>query len=210
MTVADIDAQNVVLIKQTLDSMAAERIARTRAAELSQTVYTARSVLTGMQVKTAPVVGTLSNAMRIGMLLRKAVDPLNAVLKETHGFKLFEGAVNAVEHETKAGFTWTTAALNGTHENEGSKFEFKAKNEVLIGYRDEKLAAIAPDIITPVHAETCKCAPAEKIKKGDKLAVIGIPAPKKWRTPKGLELWKDVLQRANISEKYVELEQLNT
>jgi len=209
MTITDIDAQNVVLIKQTLDSKAAERIARTLAAEWGQTAYTARRVLTGAQVKTSPVLGTLSNAMRIGMLLRKAVDPLNAVLKETHGFKLFDGVVNTVEHETKGGFTWTTAILSGTHENEGSKFELKAKNEVLIGYKDEKLAAIAPDIITPVHAETCKCVPAEKIKKGDKLAVIGIPAHKKWRTLKGLELWKDVLERSNITEKYVELEQLN-
>jgi len=80
----------------------------------------------------------------------------------------------------------------------------------LIGYKDEKLVAIAPDIVTPVHAETCKCVPAEKIKKGAKLVVIGIPAPKKWRSPKGLELWKDVLQRSNISEKYVELEKLQT
>jgi len=210
VTVADIDAQNVVLIKQTLDSKAAERIVRTLAAEWGQTAYTARRVLTGVQVKTSPILGTLSNAMRIGMLLRKAVDPLNAILKETHGCKLFEGVVSAVERETKAGFTWTTATLNGTHENEGSKFEFKAKNEVLIGYKDEKLAAIAPDIITPVHVETCKCVPAEKIKKGDKLVVIGIPAPKKWRTPEGLELWKDVLQRSNISERYVELEQLSS
>jgi len=210
MTVADLDAQNMVLVKQTSDSKAAERIARTLAAEWGQTAYTARRVLTGAQVKTSPVLGTLSNAMRIGMLIRKTVDPLSAVLKETRGFKLFEGVVNVVESETKAGFTLTTATLNGTHENEGSKFEFKAKNEVLIGYKDEKLVAIAPDIITPVHAETCKCVPAEKIKKGDKLVVIGIPTPKKWRSPKGLELWKDVLQRSNISEKYVELEKLQT
>jgi len=209
MTLADLDAQNVVLIKQTQDSKTAERIARTLAAEWDQTVYTARRVLTTAQVKTLPVLGTLSKSMRIGMLLRKAVDPLNAVLKETHGFKLFEGVVNTVEHETKAGFTWTTATLNETRDNEGSKFEFKAKNEVLVAYRDEKLVAIAPDIITPIHAETCKCVPAEKIKKGDKLVVVGIPAPTRWRTPKGLELWKDVLQRSNISEKYVELEQLN-
>jgi len=208
MTVADIDAQNIVLIKQTQDSKAAERIARTLAAEWGQSAYTARRVLMGGQVKTSPVIGTLSNAMRIGMLLRKTVDPLNAVLKETHGFKLFEGVVSAVEHETKAGFTWTTATLDGTHHNEGSKFEFKAKNEVLIGYKDEKLAAIAPDIITPVQAETCKCVPAEKIKKGNKLVMIGIPAPQKWRTPKGLELWKDVLQRSNVSEDYVPIERL--
>jgi DUF917 family protein len=210
MTIADIDAQNVIIVKQTLNPIVAERTARTLATEWSQTVYTARTVLTSAQVKTSPFLGTLSNAMRIGILLRKAVDPLNAVLKENRGFKLFEGVVGAVERETRDGFTWTTATLNGTHEQEGSKFEFKAKNEILIGYRDEKLVAIAPDIITSVHAETCKCVSTEKVKKGDKLVVTGIPAPSKWRTAKGLELWKDVLQRSNISEKYVALEQLNT
>lgn len=209
ITVADIDAQNIILVRQTADSIAAERIVRALAAEWGQTMYATGWVLTSAQVKTMPALSTLSKAMRIGMLLRKAVDPLNAILKETHGFKLFEGIVSAVEHKTQTGFTWTTATLNGTHNNEGSKFEFKAKNEVLIGYKDGKLAAVAPDIITPVHAETCKCAPAEKIKKGDKLVMIGIQAPKKWRTPKGLELWKDVLQRSNISEKYVALEKLN-
>jgi DUF917 family protein len=210
MTIADVETQNIVIIKQTVNSNAAERIARTLAAEWNQTVYTAHRVLTGRQVKTSPVLGTLSNAMRIGMLLRKTVDPLGAVLKETMGFKLFEGIANEVEHETRQGFTWTTATLDGTHDNEKSKFEFKAKNEVLVGYRDGKLAALAPDIITPIHHETCKCVPAEKIKKGDTLVIIGIPAPQKWRTPKGLQLWKDALERSNINEKYVELERLNT
>jgi len=208
MTVVDVDAKNVVLVKQAMDYNAADGIVRALATEWDQTVYTAGCVLTSAQVKVSSVLGTLSNAMRIGMLLRKAVDPLNAVLKETQGFKLFEGFVSAVERETKAGFTWTTATLNGTHEKEGSKFMFKAKNELLIGYKDGKLAAVAPDIITPVHAETCKCVAAEKIKKGDKLTVLGIPSPKKWRTPKGLELWKNALQRSNINEKYVEIEKL--
>jgi DUF917 family protein len=210
MTIADVEAQNIVIVKQTANLNAAERIARTLATEWNQVVYTARRILTGKQVKTSPVLGTLSNAMRIGMLLRKAVDPLGVVLKETGGFKLFEGVVNEVEHETTQGFTWTTATLDGIHDSEESKFQFKAKNEVLAGYKNEKLVALAPDIITPIHPETCKCVPAEKIKKDDKLVIIGIPAPQKWRTPKGLQLWKDVLKRSNISEKYVELERLNT
>jgi DUF917 family protein len=210
MTIADVEAQNVVIVKQTGDFNAAEKIARTLATEWNQAVYTARRVLTGKQVKTSPVLGTLSSAIRIGVLLRKAVDPFGAVLKETNGFKLFEGIVSVVEQETRQGFTWTAATLNGIRESEGSKFEFKAKNEVLVSFKDEKLVAIAPDIITPVHPETCKCVTAEKIKKDDKLVIIGIPASQKWRTPKGLQLWKDVLERSNISEKYVELERLNT
>ena len=209
MTIADVDAQNIVLAKQTRDSKSAERIARLLAAEWGQTTYTARRVLTGEQVKTSPVLNTLSKSMRIGMLLRKAVDPIGAVLKETSGFKLFEGTVNNVERETKEGFTWTTATLSGVHKSKGSEFTFEAKNEILAAYKDEKLAAIAPDIITTVCPETGKCITAEKIRKGDKLVVIGIPAPEKWRTRKGLELWRDVLQRSNISERYVAIEELH-
>ena len=37
--------------------------------------------------------------MRIGMLLRKAVDPIRAVLKETNGFRLFEGVVDKIERD---------------------------------------------------------------------------------------------------------------
>lgn len=79
---------------------------------------------------------------------------------------------------------------------------------MLVAYRDKKLVAMAPDIITPVHFETGKCITAEKIKTGDKLTVLGLPAPKKWRTHKGLKLWKDVLDRSKILEDYVPIEQL--
>jgi len=147
--------------------------------------------------------------MRIGMLLRKAVDPIGAVLKETSGFKLFKGIVNEVERKTKEGFTWTTATLSGVRENKGSKFTFKAKNEILVAHKDGKPSAVAPDIITAVHPETGKCITAEKIRKGDKLVMIGISAPEKWRTKKGLELWRDVLQRSNIKERYVAIEKLH-
>ena len=208
MVVADVGAQNMVLVKTTSDSKSAERIARALAAEWKQTAYTARRVLTGKQVKTSPILNTLSKSMRIGMLLKKALDPVKAVLNETKGFKLFEGTVNQVERKTEGGFTWTKLTLIGSHESEGSTLKMKAKNEILIAYKNGKLAAIAPDIITPVHPETGKCITAEKIKNADKLVVIGIPAPKKWRTSKGLALWKDVLQRSSVTEEYTPIERL--
>lgn len=209
MVIADVDAQNMVLIKQTRNLKSAERIARLLAAEWNQTAYTARRILTGNQVKTSPIPNTLSKSIRIGKLLRKAVDPIGAVLKETGGFKLFEGVADRVERETKEGFTWTTILLKGLGENKGSKFTLKAKNEILVAYKDRRLSAVAPDIITAVHPETGKCITAEKTKKGDRLVVIGIPAPSKWRTRKGLELWREVLHRSDIKERYVAIEKLH-
>jgi hypothetical protein len=208
MVVADLHAKNVVIVKETMASRAAERIARTLAAEWNHSAYTARRILTGFQVKTSPIQLSLSMCMQIGKLLRTAVEPIKAVLKENNGFKLFEGAVERAERKTEGGFTFIDIKLRGTREYEGISFEFKAKNEVLVAYKDGKLAAIAPDIITPVHPETGKCITAEKIEKGDKLAVLGLPAPQKWRTKKGLELWKDVLQRSNILEEYIPIEKL--
>jgi DUF917 family protein len=209
MVVADLHAKNIVIAKETADSKAAERIARVLATEWDNSAYTARRILTGAQVKTSPIQLSLSKSMQIGKLLRKTVEPVKAVLKETGGFKLFEGIVNCAEQETEAGFTFVNIKLRGTHECAGSMFEFKAKNEVLVAYKDGKLVAIAPDIITPVHSETGKCITAEKIEKGNKLAVLGLPAPQKWRTSKGLELWREVLQRSKILEEYMPIEQLH-
>jgi len=209
MVVADLHAKNIVIVKETADSKAAERIARVLAAEWDNSAYTARRILTGAQVKTSPIQLSLSKSMQIGKLLRKTVDPVKAVLKETGGFKLFEGIVDCAEQETEAGFTFVNIKLRGTRECTGSTFEFKAKNEVLIAYKDGKLAAIAPDIITPVHSETGKCITAEKIEKGNKLAVLGLPAPQKWRTSKGLDLWREVLRRSKILEEYVPIQQLH-
>lgn len=128
---------------------------------------------------------------------------MEAVLKETGGFRIFEGVVERAERKTEGGFTFVDVTLVGTGGFARSTFEFKAKNEVLVAYKDGKPAAIAPDIITPVHPETGKCITAEKIEKSDRLVVLGLPAPQKWRTRKGLELWKDVLQRSGILEEYV-------
>jgi DUF917 family protein len=208
MAVADTHAKNVVIVKETMDARAAERIARVLAAEWNQSAYTARRILTSAQVKTSPIQLSLSKSIKIGKLLRTTIEPIKAVLKETKGFKLFEGIVDDVEQKTEAGFTFVDVIIKGTHEYVGEKFEFKAKNEVLIAYKNRKLTAIAPDIITPVHPETGKCITAEKIDKGDKIVVLGLPAPEKWRTKKGLELWNDVLQRSNIFEEYVPIERL--
>ncbi|MBX5321738.1 MAG: DUF917 domain-containing protein [Candidatus Bathyarchaeota archaeon] len=208
MTVADIHAENIVLVKETRDARAAERIARILAAEWEHSAYTARRILNAEQVRTSPVQRSLSKAMKIGKILRETKDPVKNVLEETEGCKLFEGVVNFAEKETKGGFTFVTVRLEGSGKFAGKTFEFKAKNEVLIAYRNGKLAAIAPDIITPVHPKTGKCITAEKIVRGQQLAVLGLPAPEKWRTSKGLELWRDVLRRSGISEEYVPIERL--
>jgi hypothetical protein len=210
MVVADLHAKNTVIVKETSGSAAAERIARALAAEWNQTAYTARRILTGVQTKTSPIQLSLSKCMNVGKLLRTTAEPMEAVLRETLGLRIFDGVVEQAETRTEAGFTFFDAKLAGTHDSAGSTLEFKAKNEVLVAYKDGKLAAIAPDIITPVHPETGRCITAEKIQIGDRLAVLGLPAPQKWRTRAGLELWKDVLQRSNIFEAYVPIEKLRT
>jgi DUF917 family protein len=208
MVIADAHGKNIVIVKETADAKVAERIARALAAEWNHSAYTARRILTGAQAKTSPIQMSLSKSIRIGRILRKAVEPVKAVLKETGGQRLFEGTVQDVERLTEAGFTFVNIRIRGDRGYAGSLFELRAKNEVLVAYRDGKLEAIAPDIITPVHPEKGTCITAENIEKGDKLTILGLPAPEKWTTTRGLKLWQDVLQRAGMNEEYVPFSKL--
>lgn len=208
MTVADSYAKNTIIVKEAADAKACERIARILATEWNNSAYTARRILTGTQTKTSPVQHSLSKSIKIGAILRSTPNPIGRVLKETNGYRLFKGVVGLIEQRTETGFTFVNAKLQGISEYAGSRFEFKAKNEILIAHRNNELIGIAPDIITPVNPETGMCLTAEKIKHGDKLTVLGFPAPSKWRTVKGLELWKEVLQRSGIHADYIPLENL--
>jgi len=208
MAIADLYAQNIILVKKTANSEAAERIARMLANEWGGTAYTARRILIGKQVRYSPIQETLSKSIKIGELLRTSDNPLEAVLTETGGYKIFVGRVVKVSKKTAGGFTWIDVYMRGKDEFEGSTFIFRAKNEVLIAYRDGKLAGMAPDIITPVDLQTGKCISAERLYELRELAIIGVKAPEKWRTEKGLELWREVLQRSGIIESYVPIENL--
>ena len=208
MAIADLNAKNIVIVKETASYEAVERMTRILAAEWSNSAYTARRILTGSQVKSSPVQLTLSRSIHIGKVLRRAVEPLKATLRETGGFKLFEGVVTSVSRNTVEGFTFTDVKIRGTHEYRKRAFELRAKNEVLAAYTDQGLAALAPDIITPVHPETGRCITAERIEKGNRLSILGIPAPEKWRTTKGLSLWRGVLEKEGIRNGYVAIERL--
>jgi len=98
--------------------------------------------------------------------------------------------------------------MKDNRDSASSELELKAKNEFLIAHKNEKLAAMAPDIITTVSSDAGKCVPAEKIMEGNKLVVLGILAPEPWRSQKGLELWREVMQRSGTDESYIPIEQL--
>jgi hypothetical protein len=83
MVIADLHAKNIVIVKETMDSMAAERIARILAAEWNQSAYTARRILTGAQVKTSPIQLSLSMCMRMGKSLF-----LSCLFRSRSGFLL--------------------------------------------------------------------------------------------------------------------------
>ncbi|MCW4052659.1 MAG: DUF917 domain-containing protein [Candidatus Bathyarchaeota archaeon] len=208
MVVSDTHAKNMIIIREALDFKACERMTRLLATEWNQSAYTARRILTGSQVRTSPIQLSLTRSIRIGELLRKSEKPIETLLEETGGLKLFEGAVIFVERKTESGFTSIDIEIKGMYQYDGSTLKLKVKNEVLVAYRDGSLAAMAPDIITPLHFKTGKCITAERIKEGDHLLVLGLLAPQKWKTSEGLELWKDVLERAGVMESYVAIERL--
>lgn len=148
--------------------------------------------MTGAQAKQSLVRGALGLAERIGVALRRARAehrlPVDALLADQDGILLFTGKVEEVDRRNERGWTIGTARLSGLEDDHGRSFTIHFQNENLAAERDGEMVATSPDLIMAMEIDTGTPIPAEEIRYGYRVAVIGLPADPHWRTEAGLEL----------------------
>ena len=88
----------------------------------------------------------------------------------------------------EAGFAKGDAFIEGIDDYSGQKLEINFQNEHLAATIDGKVAVSVPDLITILDIDTGEPITTEAMRYGYRVAVIGIPCDKRWRTEKGLEL----------------------
>ena len=86
--------------------------------------------------------------------------------------------------------------------------KIKARNENLIAYIDEKPVCVVPDLATPFDLDDERATTTEALKPGQKIGILGIPAHKRWRNPKGIEMWTEVRKDVSSLEIYTPIETL--
>jgi DUF917 family protein len=148
--------------------------------------------MTGAEAKRCLVRGALSAAERIGRTLRQARaehrPPVDAVLSDQGGVLLFTGKVEEVDRRNERGWTIGTARLSGIDADEGHSCVIHFQNENLAAERDGEIVVTTPDLIMAMEIDSGVPIPAEEIRYGYRVAVVGLPADAHWRTEAGLEI----------------------
>ena len=171
--------------------------------------------MTGKQAKDTAVGGTLSLAVGIGRAIRMgnenktAVESLLTYLRSTEYYKhcaiLFDGKVVDLTRKTQKGWNIGHCFLESV-DDPNDKMEVTFQNEHLVAYRNDKLVTIVPDLIAMVDSETAEPIPAEGLRYGQRLKVIGTSAAPIMRTEAALKVFGP--KCFGLNEEFIPIEQL--
>jgi DUF917 family protein len=139
------------------------------------------------------VVGSISHAEELGKANRRAVaahsNPIDAVLAAGSGYRLFEGEVIDFPWKDEAGFLAGEVSIAGRGPFAASRYRIQYKNENLISWRDDQVSVTPPDLISVADSRTGAAIANPDFQRGQRVTVLGFPAPAIWRTPAGLEVF---------------------
>jgi len=183
---------DVVVVKKVTSEERAEAIARAMAVLSDNRAGVADHPVRGEQAQGSLIPGTLSQALRIGRALRQArkagEDPLAAVAAAGGGAILFLGKVSRYRWGIEGGFTVGEMEIEGEGGFSGQSYRIWFKNEHLIAWLDGEPDVMAPDLISVLDPKTGQAITNPNCQEGQRVAVVGFPAPAIWRTEAGISL----------------------
>jgi DUF917 family protein len=190
-TVLADDKGNVVTL-ETAGMDWSERIARACAVAMGGTAAVALAVLSAEQLSSAVVQGSLTLAQELGRSVRRARerhdDPVEAARRALGGVTVFRGKVTDVDRQPTGGFIRGRAVVAGTGPDAGGDLVITFQNEYLLAARETEPVVTTPDLICVVEEEGAEPVPADVLRYGLRVAVIGAPCDPRWRSPRGLEM----------------------
>lgn len=188
------DLGNCIMV-EAVDDATAEKIARPTINVLGGQRIGAIFPMSGATTKRTAVPATLTQALELGRLIREArttsddvaqtlIDYLNRD-KARIARLLFDGKVTDVTHETRDGWHFGKATLQG-FDGATDVFTIDIQNEFLAARRNGRLVCTMPDMILVVDRETGEPLTGESLTFGQRVKVIGYSAHPMLRTPEAI------------------------
>jgi DUF917 family protein len=186
------DSHGNVAIFNYMDSpLRTEQYARSLTVEMGGSAALAMPCMTGRQMKSAIIRGTLSLAQRMGEAVlqarRSGVEPSEVVAALGHGRVLFRGKIVDVERRTVKGFARGRLRLTAFG-SPADTMEIAFQNENLVAWRNGDVVCTVPDLICIVGLEDGEPIGTELLRYGLQVAVITLPAPRELKTPTALQV----------------------
>lgn len=222
-TVGGISATPMSLTNEHMDTVVietatckkAEQLARVIITKMGASAFVSAYPMKGRDVKDYAVRETLSLALGIGRSIKQGrektspIDNLLAYLRSTPYYNqcrvLFDGKVVDIKREITGG--WSIGhcyleTINGIQ----PRMEIIFQNEYLVARQSGEILTIVPDLICTVDRDTGEPIPAEHLRYGQRVKVIGTSAAPVMRTPAALEVFGP--QAFGIDSPFVPIENL--
>lgn len=208
------DTGNVVTLEAT-DDRTAEELCRAAAGALGACVFGALYPMTGRQMKDCAVHGTLDQTLQIGRRIRKARESADDIFADLLAYLnvdgrfatiLFDGKIVDVTHETRDGWHWGRATLNGLGDST-DEFTVDIQNEFTVARLNGRTVTVVPDLISILDRESGEPLTGEMLSYGQRVKVLGYSADALLRRPESLEVLGP--RQFGIDEDYVSIEDLH-
>ena len=185
-----------IVINHAVDEYRVEDIGRAIAVASAGDATITMAPMSGAQLEQGVIPGNLSEAILFGKTVREARqagdDPISALLAVSNGYKLFQGVVTKSDERGDRGFNWVDVEIAGINEYAGHTYKVFVKNENIVSWLDDEVDAISPDYIYNLNPATGESTTGGSGIGGYPLDVevvmVGVPAPRQWRSAKGIEL----------------------
>jgi DUF917 family protein len=168
-----------------------ERVSRKICTEYGSIAATCKAPRTGAEVKRWGIPFTTTKAIRIGDAVRAArrahEDPIAALLEAEDGKLLYRGKVVDVERRTTEGFLRGRVRFDGSDAWRGAGMEIDFQNEWIVARLDGEPIAMSPDLVCVLDGVSGEAIGTETIRYGQRVAVVALPPPEVFLSPKGLE-----------------------
>ena len=129
--------------------------------------------------------GTLSRALSLGEAAAGAVDA-GELASRVGGTLLGRGRVIAVERREAAGPLGTV--LVEPTDDPGSTLRIEFQTEYLLAALDGSVVATTPDPIVVLDGHSLAPIGCERVRRGNDVAVLALPAAPEWRSTEGMAL----------------------
>jgi uncharacterized protein len=190
LTLVDV-RDNAVIVARAASWKWMERLSRKACVEVGSIAATCKAPRTGREVRDCAILYTVSKAIRLGETVQAARrahrDPVQAVLDEEGGRRLFRGKVRDVSRRTTEGFLRGTATIDGLDDDRAHAFTLAFQNEFAVGWRNGEPVVMTPDLICVMDSVSGEAIGTETLRYGQRCTVVALPAPPILLTPKGLE-----------------------
>ncbi len=185
---------DIITVEKTLSYQRLEDIARHLAISSGGAISGIHAIKSA-DLKKSVVLNSISKTMEIGESIKSyqlKKSGIDHVLKTAGGSIIFEGKVDNFIRDTKDSFHIGDIFLTGVGNYHMKELRIWFKNENHISWLNNKPYVCSPDLICVIDKYTGLGLPNAFEREwvyGREVYVVGIPAWKKWYSPRGLQIF---------------------